>query len=172
MYKEFLFSPSPYDWLIWSCSSSCFFNASGITICLLFRMTLSIASLSSWHVQCGLRFCAMLSMFSGHPFVICSFSCFKWLSRAVSCCSSCIVIHSGMFEAVYTVLTFTFIPDISSSLSSLWFVWIASLQWSYMGQACILFWLYIGVFWGVLAVVFAIMLPHLSWILPPVACGL
>ena len=66
-------------------------------------------------------FCGILSLFSGHHFMMCSFSFCKWLSRAVSCCNSCIVIHSGMFVGVSQLLTFTCIPAISSSLSSLCF---------------------------------------------------
>ena len=98
-----------------------FCNLSGITTCLPFRLTPRITVISSQNMLYGLRFCAMWSLFSGHPLKICSFSCCKWLSSDAAHCSSCIIMHSGMFIVVCMVLMCTCIPGISLSLFSLWF---------------------------------------------------
>ena len=98
-----------------------FFNVSGIITHLPFRITPSITAISSQNVQYSVTFCAMWSLFSCHLLMICSFSSYNRLSCDVSCCSLHIIMHSGMFVVVFTVLVFTCVTVISSSLFSLWF---------------------------------------------------
>ena len=119
-----------------------------------------ILSQNDWY---GLRFSTMWSLFSGHPMMICSFSCWKWLSCGVTCCSSCIIMHSGIFVVICTVLMFTCTPVISS----LFLLWFWDLE-----QLCVLFWLCIVVFWGGFVDVFVIVSLHHFWIMLPVVCDL
>ena len=137
--RSFVFYSIPI-WLIWSCSQVCFCNLSGNTTNLCFRMTLSITAITSWNVQYSLWVCAMWPLFSGHPLMICSFSCHTWLSCDIGCCSFCIIRHSGMFIVICMVLLFTCIPVTSSSSFSLcFFFWRASLLWRDLGQVCLFF---------------------------------
>ena len=159
-------------WFIWSCCSTCFCNVSGITVCLPFRMTPSITAMSSWNVQYGLGFCGILSLFSCHPL---------WCVLSVVLNDCLELFHIAVLVLSYILGCLWLFLQCQHSLAChlflhpcllYGFVWITSMQWIDLDKACILFWLHIGVFWGVFAVVFAIMLPHLSWILPPAACGL
>ena len=134
-------------WLICSCWRACCQNTSGTTITLPFMMTQSVTAMSSLNVQYGLMFCCTWSLCSGQPYMIYSLRhCMCW-SWQVTCCSSWIVIHSGLLVVVCIALIPNCIPGISASLSLLWFIWIASLLWIGLVQACIRFSLCIDVFW-------------------------
>ena len=53
--------------------------------------------------------------------MICSWRCCKYSSCEVVCCSSCLVMQSGILVVVCMALIFRCIPGISASLFSLWF---------------------------------------------------
>ena len=129
--------------LICSCSSACFCNVSDITTNLPFRMPPSITAIFSQPVQFSLRFCAMWSLFSGHPLMICSFSCGKWLS------CGCFLLQFTYHHAFGNVCSCFY--GVNAYLHTSYFfifcflcgfIWIASLLWRDLDQVYILLTLY------------------------------
>ena len=105
-------------WLMWSWSSTCIFNTSGIITCLPFIMIPSITAMSSLNDQYILLYCCTWSLISGHPAMMYPSSHCKCWSCTVTCCICVIDMHSGMFIDICIVSTLTSMPHISSHTSS------------------------------------------------------
>ena len=108
-------------WLICSCFSTCYCNTSGITIHLPLMTTPSITAMSSLNVQYVLMSCGSWLLLSGHFYMTYAMRCRRCWSWDVASCSSCVVIHSGLFVVDCTALIFIHKTAISLSLFSLWF---------------------------------------------------
>ena len=131
----------------------------------LFIMISSITTMLSQNVQDVLMSCSIWSSFSGHPMMMYPFSHCKWSPCEVACCNCCIDMYSQMFVTVCMGSTFTFMPDISVSLFSLWLCIESQsvMNRSSPGLYYILLW--IDVSRGEFIVFFVTVLQHLFWIL-------
>ena len=108
---------------MWSWSSTCGFTTSGMTMHLPFMMTPSITAMLSLNDLYSLTSWCSWSLLSGQPAITKHFSHCKCSSYTAACCICWIDMHSGASVYVCTVSTLTSIPNIASSLFSLWLCW-------------------------------------------------
>ena len=159
-------------WLICSCWTACCHNTSGTTIHLPFIMTPSMTALSSLSAQYGLMSCCIWSLCSGQPFMI-----YSWDTACLCLGKSLVAAHALSYILVCCSLSvwhwyLTACLVFLHLCLQCGFVWIASLLWINLVQACIWFSLCIDVFLAEFAVVSVIILLCLFLILQLVVCAL